>query len=82
MARDREGNVSLYLINPTSLGREFMPHTADIALRVPDVAQARAELESKGVAFEGETRDTGVCNMAFFKDSEGNQLMLHHRYAP
>jgi predicted enzyme related to lactoylglutathione lyase len=76
------GNVSLYLINPTSLGREFVPHTADIALRVPDVAKARTELEEKGVAFEGDTRDTGVCHMAFFKDSEGNQLMLHRRYAP
>jgi hypothetical protein len=25
---------------------------------------------------------TGVCHMAFFKDSERNDLMLHHRYAP
>ena len=75
------GNVSLYLINPTSLGREFVTHTADVALRVPDVPEARAELEAKGVEFEGEIRDTGVCQMAFLKDSEGNQLMLHHRYA-
>ncbi len=75
------GNVSLYLINPTSLGRDFVPHTADIALRVADVAQARSELEAKGVEFEGDIRDSGVCHMAFLKDSEGNQLMLHRRYA-
>ena len=66
-----------------SIGSSFQgPHTAHIALRVLDVAETRRELEAKGVAFDGETHDTGVCHMAFFKDSEGNQLMLHRRYAP
>ena len=51
-------------------------------LRVGDVAQAREALEARGVEFDEEIRDTGVCHMAFFKDSEGNRLMLHHRYAP
>ena len=32
--------------------------------------------------FDGETRDAGVCRMAFFADPDGNDLMLHHRYAP
>ena len=32
--------------------------------------------------FYGETFDTGVCHMAFFTDPDGNDLMLHHRYAP
>jgi catechol 2,3-dioxygenase-like lactoylglutathione lyase family enzyme len=77
------GNVSLYLMDPTNVGREFMgPHTAHIALRVPDVAATREELEAKGVEFEGEILDTGVCHMAFFKDPDGNALMLHRRYAP
>jgi predicted enzyme related to lactoylglutathione lyase len=76
------GNVSLYLIDPTQVGGAFAPHVAYIALRVPDVAAARTTLEEAGVAFEGETRDTGVCHMAFFKDTEGNALMLHRRYAP
>jgi len=53
----------------------------DIALRVADVAGARAELETKGVEFVGE-RDSGVCNMAFFEDPDGNSLILHRRYAP
>jgi hypothetical protein len=26
--------------------------------------------------------DTGVCHMAFFTDPDGNDLMLHNRYAP
>jgi hypothetical protein len=34
------------------------------------------------VTFFGETFDTGVCHMAIFADPDGNQLMLHHRYAP
>jgi catechol 2,3-dioxygenase-like lactoylglutathione lyase family enzyme len=76
-------NVSLYLIDPTNIGQEFTaPHTAHIALRVPDVAETRQELEGRGVEFDGDTLDTGVCHMAFFKDPDGNQLMLHRRYAP
>lgn len=75
------GNVSLYLVDPTATGGEFAPHTAHVALRVPDVEAARSELEERGVNFTGEF-DTGVCKMAFFQDSEGNSLMLHRRYAP
>jgi predicted enzyme related to lactoylglutathione lyase len=75
------GNVSLYLVDPAAIGREFVPHSADIALRVSNVAATRAELEAKGVEFDGEILDTGVCHMAFFRDSEGNALMLHRRYA-
>jgi hypothetical protein len=26
--------------------------------------------------------DTGVCHMATFKDPDGNELVLHRRYAP
>ena len=76
-------NVSLYLLDPTNIGQEFRgPHTSSIALRVPDVEQARGELESRGVEFRGETFNTGVCHMAFFSDPDGNELMLHRRYAP
>jgi hypothetical protein len=45
------------------------------------IAEARRELERKGVAFIGDTVDTGVCHMAFLRDSEGNVLILHRRYA-
>jgi len=76
-------NVSLYLLDPTNIGRQFEgPHTSSIALRVPDVGEAREELEAKGVEFDGETFDTGVCHMALFRDPDGNALMLHRRYAP
>jgi predicted enzyme related to lactoylglutathione lyase len=76
-------NVSLYLLQMEKIGSKFTgPHTASIALRVPDVAAAQRELETKGVEFGGEPFDTGVCHMAVFKDPDGNQLMLHRRYAP
>jgi catechol 2,3-dioxygenase-like lactoylglutathione lyase family enzyme len=76
------GQVTLDIFNPASIGQPFAPSPAGLALRVPDVAAARAELEGKGVEFDGETLDTGVCHMAFFKDPDGNALMLHRRYAP
>jgi catechol 2,3-dioxygenase-like lactoylglutathione lyase family enzyme len=68
---------------PARLGREFAPQkNGHLALHVDDVAEARKELEGKGVEFLGDTFDTGVCHMAFFNDPDGNDLMLHHRYAP
>lgn len=78
----RLGQVTLDIFNPASQGQPFAPSVGGLALRVPDVAAARAALEAKGVQFEGETIDTGVCHMAFFHDPDGNQLMLHRRYAP
>jgi catechol 2,3-dioxygenase-like lactoylglutathione lyase family enzyme len=76
-------NVSVYLLKLENIGQQFSgPHTASIGLRVPDVAETRKELEAKGVRFEGDVLDTGVCHMAFFKDPDGNALMLHRRYAP
>ncbi|MBA2385234.1 MAG: VOC family protein [Actinobacteria bacterium] len=78
----RCGQVTLDIFDPSSIGQPFSPSPAGLALRVPDVAAARAELERKGVEFDGETVDTGVCHQAFFRDSDGNALMLHRRYAP
>jgi catechol 2,3-dioxygenase-like lactoylglutathione lyase family enzyme len=75
-------NATIALFNPELLGREFKPNPNPVALRVPDVAAARAKLEAAGVEFEGEIIDSGVCHMAFFKDPDGNSLMLHRRYAP
>jgi catechol 2,3-dioxygenase-like lactoylglutathione lyase family enzyme len=75
-------NVTLGLWEPESDGVAFAPHTAGIALRVADVAEARARLTANGVAFLGDTVDTGVCHMAFFHDPDGNVLILHRRYGP
>jgi catechol 2,3-dioxygenase-like lactoylglutathione lyase family enzyme len=74
-------NVTFGFWEPEAEGIAFTPNTAGVALRVADVAAARAELESRGVEFLGETVDTCVCHMGFFKDPDGNVLILHRRYA-
>jgi catechol 2,3-dioxygenase-like lactoylglutathione lyase family enzyme len=77
------GETCFGIWEPAKMGMEFVPQkNAHPALHVDDVAATRAELEAKGVEFQGETLDTGVCHMALFTDPDGNDLMLHHRYAP
>ena len=77
------GNVTIAILPQEYTGRvEFTPSSAPIALRVPDVAQARARLEQAGIRFLGDTIDSGVCHIAPFADPDGNSLLLHRRYAP
>lgn len=77
------GETCLGIWEPEKQGMPFSPQkNGHLALHVDDVAAARAELEAKGVEFAGETFDTGVCHMALFTDPDGNDLMLHSRYAP
>ena len=76
------GNLTIAVMQSDGFGLEFRPGSAPIALQVDDVEAARAELESKGVAFRADVLDSGVCHQAFFADPDGNPLILHHRYAP
>lgn len=77
------GNVSLVITDVAKTGDEFRPNGGSIALRVPDVSATMERLKSEGVEFGyEEVYDSGVCHMAFFKDPDGNALMLHHRHAP
>jgi predicted enzyme related to lactoylglutathione lyase len=76
----RCGQVTLDVFDPSSIGQPFAVSPAGLALRVPDVDTARAELEEKGVEFDGETIETSVCRQAWFKDPDGNALMLHRRF--
>jgi catechol 2,3-dioxygenase-like lactoylglutathione lyase family enzyme len=77
------GETCFGIWEPEKQGMEFQPQkNAHPALHVDDVAEARKELEAKGVQFYGDTFDTGVCHMALFCDPDGNDLMLHSRYAP
>ena len=76
------GNLTLSLYNPEKMGLEHRVTPNPVALHVDDVASSRQLLEQRGVTFQGEILDTGVCHMAFFADPDGNALMLHHRYAP
>ncbi len=76
------GNLTLAVMQSEAFGLEFRANNHPIELRVDDVEAARAELESRGVAFRADTLDSGVCHQAFFEDPDGNALAIHHRYAP
>jgi catechol 2,3-dioxygenase-like lactoylglutathione lyase family enzyme len=76
------GNLTIAIMQSDAFGLEFRANNHPIELRVDDVAVARAELESRGVDFEADTLDSGVCHQAFFADPDGNALAIHHRYAP
>jgi predicted enzyme related to lactoylglutathione lyase len=76
------GNVTLAVMTPHTHDHEFTPlPPATIALRVPDVAAAKAKLESAGLEV-GEMWDSGRCQGAGVSDPSGNRILLHHRYAP
>ena len=76
------GNLTIAVMQNDAFGMEFSPNNSLIEFRVDDVEAARTELESRGVEFEGEILDSGVCHQSFFKDPDGNGLAIHHRYAP
>ena len=76
------GNVTLAVMTPHTHGSEFAPlPPGTIALRVPDVAEAKAKLEAAGVQVN-EMWDSGKCHGAGVRDPSGNPILLHHRYAP
>jgi catechol 2,3-dioxygenase-like lactoylglutathione lyase family enzyme len=76
------GNLTIAVMQSDAFGLEFQANNHPIELRVDAFEAAHAELESRGVAFKGETIDSGVCKQAFFEDPDGNTLAIHHRYAP
>jgi catechol 2,3-dioxygenase-like lactoylglutathione lyase family enzyme len=76
------GNLTIAVMQSDAFGLEFQAHTHPIELHVDDFDAAHAELEARGVTFQGDTIDSGVCYQAFFEDPDGNALAIHHRYAP
>jgi predicted enzyme related to lactoylglutathione lyase len=75
------GTLTLQVMDPSAMGREVQPSPNPIALHVDDFDSSVAKLKDRGVEFIHEL-DSGVCNMAFFRDPDGNTFCLHHRYAP
>ena len=67
------GTVTIAVMQSDAFGVEF---------HVDDFEAAKAELESRGVEFVSDVIDSGVCVQAIFRDSDGNALAIHHRYAP
>jgi len=75
------GSLTLAVMQSDAFGQEFRPNSLPIALRVTDIAAARARLEARGVEFSA-AFDSGSCHQAVFHDADGNPLVLHQRYAP
>mgnify|MGYP001076926528 CR=1 FL=1 len=76
------GAVTLAVMTPATHEYEFAPlPPATIALGVPDVAVAKAQLEAAGLDVT-DMWDSGVCNGAGITDPAGNRILLHHRYVP
>jgi catechol 2,3-dioxygenase-like lactoylglutathione lyase family enzyme len=76
------GNVTLAVMTPHTHDYEFTPlPVGTLALRVPDVAEAKAKLEAAGVHVN-DLWDSGVCRGAGLRDPAGNPILLHRRYAP
>jgi catechol 2,3-dioxygenase-like lactoylglutathione lyase family enzyme len=75
------GNLTVAVLEIEKFGQPFTVSRSPLAFQVDDVPTARAELEGKGVEFQGDIVDSGVCHQAYFDDPDGNALILHHRYA-
>jgi catechol 2,3-dioxygenase-like lactoylglutathione lyase family enzyme len=76
------GNVTLAVMTPHTHEYEFTPlPPGTLALRVPDVAEAKAKLEAAGVDVN-DIWDSGKCQGAGTRDPSGNPILLHRRYAP
>lgn len=76
------GNVTLAVMTPHTHEYEFAPlPPSTIALRVPDVAAAKAKLEAAGLEV-ADMWDSGACKGAGVNDPAGNRILLHRRYAP
>ena len=76
------GNVTLAVMTPHTHDYDFsaLPPST-IALRVTDVAAAKAKLEAAGLEV-GDVWDSGACKGAGVNDPAGNRVLLHRRYAP
>ena len=76
------GNLTLAVMTPHTHEYEFTPlPPGTLALRVPDVAEAKAKLEAAGVRVN-DVWDSGLCQGAGTRDPSGNPILLHRRYAP
>ncbi len=66
-------NIGLSQVESPRVGAGPVP-----TFGVESVDAARAQLESKGVRFDGETREyPGMVRLATFYDPDGNALMLY-----
>ena len=76
------GDVTIAVMQMEAFGQEFKPNGAPIAFHVDDFEAAKSALEERGVDFQTDVIDSGVCHQIFFADPDGNPVGIHNRYAP
>jgi catechol 2,3-dioxygenase-like lactoylglutathione lyase family enzyme len=76
------GDVTIAVMQMDAFGQEFSPNGGPIAFHVDDFDAAKAELESRGVTFQTDVIDSGVCHQIYFADPDGNPIGIHNRYDP
>jgi catechol 2,3-dioxygenase-like lactoylglutathione lyase family enzyme len=76
------GDVTIAVMQMEAFGQEFKPNGAPIAFHVDDFDAAKAALEERGIEFQTDVIDSGVCNQIYFADPDGNPIGIHNRYAP
>ena len=71
--------LSLHAPGKTQPGAQPNTGGAALALAVPDVEAAVAELRGKGVTVAMDTFESPVCHIAMIADPDGNAVCLHAR---
>ena len=75
----RCGQVTLDIFDPSSIGQPFAP-CPPVSRSASRTSRPRAPSSSRRVLSSMETITTSVCKQAWFKDPDGNALMLHRRF--
>lgn len=74
------GDVTIAVMQMDAFGREFKPNGGPIAFHVDDFDGAKAALEERGIEFDTDVIDSGVCKQIYFTDPDGNPVGIHNRY--
>ena len=74
------GDVTIAIMQMDAFGQEFKPNGAPVAFHVEDFDAAKAALDERGVEFDTDVIDSGVCKQVYFRDPDGNPIGIHNRY--
>ena len=72
--------TTLALYTPQKMEKRPPKPSGSIFLAVPDVDEALAELQAKGVEVAFPATDSPVCRLAAVRDPDGNGIGLHTRH--
>ena len=75
------GNLTIAVMQSDAFGMEYQP-TTNRSRYALTTCTPPGRARGQGRAVRAGDDRLGVCHMAFFRDPDGNALMLHHRYAP